>query len=174
MIVLKKNRILFFIVLCVLVGGHSFLLGQEVQPDSINMRAVEFAIKSPRAAVLRSMAFPGWGQMYNQRPWKAAVVFSTEVGLLSAAIWHNTRMHKSFDDSYSSVYVEDYRDFHWDKRSQYYWYLGFAVLISMADAYVDAHLFNFDESTDLTAVPGGLSVGLMPEGGLAVMFSKRF
>lgn len=176
MIILKKKRILFFIVLCILVGGHSFLLAQEVLADSVNQTPLEISVKSPRAAVLRSLAFPGWGQMYNERPWKAAVVFSAEAGLLSAAIWHNTRMHKSFDDSYDdkAAYVQGFRDFHWDKRSQYYWYLGFAVLISMADAYVDAHLFDFDESTDLSATPGGLSVGVMPEGGLAVMFSKRF
>ena len=172
MIVMKKKRLLFFIVLCILVGGHSFLLGQDVPADSTSRGLV---VKSPRGAVLRSLMFPGWGQKYNERPWKAAVVFSTEIGLLSAAIWHNTRMHKSFDDSYSDAYVQDFRDFHWDKRSQYFWYLGFAVLISMADAYVDAHLFDFDESTDLSAVTDGLSVGLMgPGGGFAVMFSKNF
>ena len=40
-------------------------------------------------------------------------------------------------------------EFYLDNRNLAFWYLGAAILISMADAYVDAHLAGFDVSPDL-------------------------
>ena len=38
------------------------------------------------------------------------------------------------------------REFYRDQRDQFYLYAGLVYLINIVDAYVDAHLFDFDVS----------------------------
>ena len=95
-------------------------------------------LKSPWGAVARSAMLPGWGQCYNESYIKSVVAFGTFAYLLSRIL----------------TYAEQYRDtgnteFR-DKRSTYTWYLGLAYLIILADAYVDANLYRFDDTIKLT------------------------
>ncbi len=149
----KSKRIMS--ILCVLISllwGHSFLIAREFSPDSIkkNLASPKTLVhKSPRGAVIRAVAFPGWGQWYNGKKFKAVLAFGTEVGFLSASIWHNQRVVKRLGDEYNDDYKNEYREFHLNMRNQYIWYLAGAILYAMADAYVDAHLYEFDESSDL-------------------------
>ncbi len=99
-------------------------------------------LPSPKAAMIRSIIFPGWGQWYNGNKWKAALVFATETGIIGASIYWNNRSKKA-QDELDKILYKDY-------RNQSYWYLGIAVLISMGDAYIDAHLAGFDVSPDLS------------------------
>jgi hypothetical protein len=158
---LKTRRYFWLlVVLCHFCGGHSFLLAQSPRPDSLQIAGesanADRVEKSPRSAVIRSAIFPGWGQWYNAKKFKAVLVFGVEVGFVSAAIWHNQRVVYWMDTSLTS-YTAEYRNlnknFHIDMRNQFVWYLAGALLVSMADAYVDAHLAGFDESTDLSFVP---------------------
>lgn len=106
--------------------------------------------RSPRVAVIRSASFPGWGQWYNGKKFKALIVLGAEVGFISSAIWYNQRVVETLGDEYSDTSKEQYREFYTNWRNQCVWYLAGTVLFSMADAYVDAHLFDFDESPELT------------------------
>ena len=99
-------------------------------------------LPSPKSAMIRSIIFPGWGQWYNGIKWKAALVFATETGIIGASIYWNNRLNKS--------QVEANRILYRDYRNQSYWFLGLAILISMGDAYIDAHLAGFDVSPDLS------------------------
>jgi hypothetical protein len=135
------------------------------KPDSMGtmIPSVKVKIKSPRAAVMRALIFPGWGQWYNEKKFKALLSFGTEIGFVSAAIWHNQRVVTPLDESqqqYTDQYKLQYKEFHINMRNQYVWYLAGAILYAMADAYVDAHLFDFDESPDL-------SIQITPESALA-------
>ena len=100
--------------------------------------------KSPNGAMMRSMVFPGWGQWYNNKKFKALIAFCAETGLLVNAISLNQQLVKSSD------FYE--REFYINNRNVSVWWLVGVTLFSMADAFVDAHLASFDESPDLSSI----------------------
>ncbi|MFQ5631694.1 MAG: DUF5683 domain-containing protein [bacterium] len=100
--------------------------------------------KNPTGAMVRSIFFPGWGQLYNGKWLKALIVFGAEAGFIGTAIYLNQKAH---DDRETALNRELYADM----RNTNYWRTGVAILISMLDAFVDAHLSDFDESPDLSA-----------------------
>lgn len=106
--------------------------------------------RSPMGALLRSVAVPGWGQFYNRKYVKSAVVFGVE----SFFIIKSVQWWKKTEDQYDLVLqTESGRDFttylnYRDRRNDFLWLTGLSVFISMFDAYVDAHLSGFD--VDLT------------------------
>lgn len=102
---------------------------------------------SPKSAMIRSMIFPGWGQWYNGKKWKAGLAFATETGIVAAAVYWNNRAQKTSD----SFLREQYKDY----RNSSYWFLAASILLSMGDAYVDAHLAGFDVSSSLADANGG-------------------
>ncbi len=123
-------------------------------------------------ALLRSVAVPGWGQYYNHKYVKSAVVFGAETFFIVKAVhwWRKT------EDQYNSIQKTDdeseqYRRYYIYKsyrtnRDDYLWAVGVTVFLSMFDAYVDAHLAGFD--VDIT--PDFEE----PEGGASIKLSLRF
>ncbi len=107
---------------------------------------------SPRGALWRALTFPGWGQWYNGKKWKAALVFTAEWGLIVNAVYWNQKA-QSAQNAYD-------RAFYVDNRNLSNWWLLFTVFMSATDAYVDAQLANFDVSPDLSASPRKMRVGL--------------
>ena len=107
--------------------------------------------RSPTGAMLRSMAFPGWGQLYNRKYIKSLVVFGGETYLIVQAIrywdktdeWFDTYT-SSEDDALRFQYYNNEYLFYKDRRNLYLYLSGVAIFLSMVDAYVDAHLANFD------------------------------
>jgi len=102
----------------------------------------EVKTKSPRTAMICSLMFPGLGQLYNGKKFKALVFFGGEIGLLYNSIYLNQKYKESTDDFVKNFYIEN--------RNLSNWWLVGVVLISILDAYVDAHLYSFDESPDLS------------------------
>ncbi|MDZ7724683.1 MAG: DUF5683 domain-containing protein [candidate division KSB1 bacterium] len=98
--------------------------------------------KDPRGAMLRSAIVPGWGQFYNGKWLKGTIIAGAQVGLITNAVVLHQYMKQA--DS------ESERDFYWDNRNLSLWWLGASVLYSMADAYVDAHLSDFDAGPELS------------------------
>jgi hypothetical protein len=117
-------------------------------PDTLTAKQ-----KSPSGAMLRSLAFPGWGQFYSEKYFKAAVVFGIEAALALSVSYQNDQMHR-FDKMGDTEAGKFYRN---DRNRLIWWLAGFAIF-SMGDAYVDAHLFNYDISPGLS-----LSVSPMME-----------
>lgn len=110
------------------------------------------SIKSPWAAVARSAMLPGWGQIYNEQYIKAILVF--------AIVFDFGRKVYVFNHRYEQSGETGMRD----RRVVNSWYFGLFYALNMVDAYVDASLFKFDESMQLTYYiqPGeeSLSVGI--------------
>lgn len=106
--------------------------------------------KSPRGAVIRSLIFPGWGQWYNEKKLKALLAFGAECGAAGSAIYWNQKVVSG---------PEYYREYYINRRNESVWWLVGIILVSMADAYVDAHLYDFDESPDLSMNIGGIRSG---------------
>lgn len=103
-------------------------------------------LPDPTGAMIRSILFPGWGQWYNGKRWKAALVFVVEAGIVANALYWDRKM-KEATTSRERAWAQE-------NRNVSFWYLGLAILISMGDAYIDAHLAGFDVSPDLSGLPG--------------------
>jgi hypothetical protein len=109
--------------------------------------------KNPTGAMLRSLFLPGWGQIYNGQYLKAALVVAAETGLVATAIYWNQQVVKAPPNSNERLTYQQ-------NRNTAYWFLAATVLLSMLDAYVDAHLSDFDESPELSlATPSRMVLG---------------
>jgi hypothetical protein len=98
-------------------------------------------IKSPTGAMLRSLAVPGWGQFYNEKPLKGIVFAGGQIGLIANAIIQNQWAQSATTPAAKAFYR--------DNRGLSLWWLAGVMLYSVVDAYVDAHLYGFDSSTSL-------------------------
>lgn len=108
---------------------------------------------APWKVMARSAIVPGWGQMYNHQPLKAALVVGAE-GTLVALALHELKLQ----DDAKQRYVNDAAlgnseqaradsleaETHRNRKISWIWWTLAAHLVSMADAYVDAHLSTFD------------------------------
>ena len=112
---------------------------------------------SPVSTLLRSVACPGWGQLENGQPLKAVAVFSVEVGLLASGYVELRRAERSLeaqdraaDRGDAATAAEEYQRYldRRDRGISRFWWAGFALLLSMLDAYTDAHLRDFDTGSE--------------------------
>jgi len=103
--------------------------------------------KSPKGAMVRSLVFPGLGQFYNEQYIKAAIVLAGQGTLIGFSFYYNNRARE--------IPLEE--EFYKDRRNLMYWWIGAATLLSMLDAYIDAHLYDFDTGPDLAIRIGALN-----------------
>ncbi len=120
----------------------------------------------PKKALWFSLAFPGLGQIYNHSWWKTPFIY----GGLGVSIWFISENHQNYKDfrlAYSDSFDPDtdndlvkkypnqeslrrVRDIYY-KRYQLSIIATAAIyLINGLEAYVDAHLKNFEISDDLS------------------------
>ena len=135
---------------------------------------------TPSLVMLRSLVFPGGGQLHNRAWFKAAAIGGVE-GLLVTRIVQDKRAlndlsgqidaaRASHQSALEQTLVGDY-----NVRSDRYvgrqWWLGALLAYSLLDAYIDAHFRNF--RVDLTDDPA-----LPPEergaAGLRLSWQERF
>jgi hypothetical protein len=118
------KRFIIFIVCC------TWLFPQEV--DSVKT-------KSPVKAALYGTMFPGGGQVYNDRWFKAALIVSME----TAAIY-NWQLNGDIYNNYESRNYSLSKHRYLEKRNKYAWWMFFIYVYGMLDAVVDAHLNTFN------------------------------
>ncbi|MFQ5638345.1 MAG: DUF5683 domain-containing protein [bacterium] len=143
-----------FTILCLSLGELSSLFAQsnthndsDLSAKSDSLTKVKLRRKSPKSAMIRSLAFPGAGQWYNEQKIKAALVVATQGVLIGLRFHFDNKAKVSEPGSLK-------RAANIDRRNQTYWIMGAVVLVSMLDAYIDAHLFDFDTGPDLTMKTG--------------------
>ena len=123
----------------------AILYGQEPSDNSSPQDTVFIMEKSPWGAVLRSAILPGFGQFYNESYWKIPIIWG--IGALLVSGWvHNNGLYKENRDLFIGSGNEIYRqrrDFYRDQRDNFTIYLVITYLLNLVDAYVDAHLFDF-------------------------------
>ena len=95
-------------------------------------------LKSPWGSVSRSAMLPGWGQYYNESYIKSVIAFGAFSYFASRVYDYGKRYRDTHDVTFR------------DKRVTNSWYLGLTYFIIMVDAYVDAYLYEFDETIKLT------------------------
>ncbi|MBK8488193.1 MAG: hypothetical protein KA954_10740 [Chitinophagales bacterium] len=122
---------------------------------------------SPTKAALLSLV-PGMGQAYNKKYWKIPIVYAG-LGVSGYAIWFNAYYYNDIKDAYlirtdgDSTTTDDYvvtipSETSLLQYAEYYKKnLDLSVVIfsavyilNIVDAVVDAHLFSFDISDDLS------------------------
>lgn len=99
---------------------------------------------NPTGAAFRSLFVPGWGQIYNKRPLKSLVYTAIEGSLIYGIL----REHRSFL-YYRRIDQPHNADLMRNNRNQLTWYLAGTLIMASLDAFVDAHLYHFDVSTEL-------------------------
>lgn len=134
---------------------------------------------NPTKAVIYSAIFPGLGQIYNRKYWKLPIVYGGFLGFSYAIAW-NGRYYTDYSNGFKDIMDEDPATDSWKnflpygqdpesvdkewlktvlkRRKDFYRrYRDLSIIgtiamyaLSMVDAYVDAQLFDFDMSTDLS------------------------
>src|SRR5690606_10619517 len=134
----------------------------------------------PKKAVIYSAIFPGLGQIYNRKYWKLPILYGGFVGLSYAITWNNSHYQDYFDAQRALLDDNPDNDDIWkkmlpygmdpgtadrnwfsdvvkDRKNYFRYYRDFSIIITVAlyglgivDAYVDAQLFEFDVSPDLS------------------------
>lgn len=125
---------------------------------------------SPQKATFYSALVPGLGQIYNQKYWKVPIIYAGFTGLVYYAGYNNF-VYKKYRDAYNTKYkietlgdttltdkyptysltsLSTTRD-NWQRyRDLCYIGITFLYVAQIIDANVDAHLFDYDISEDLS------------------------
>ncbi|MEG1585382.1 MAG: DUF5683 domain-containing protein [Bacteroidales bacterium] len=131
----------------------------------------------PMKAVWYAALFPGGGQIYNRKYWKLPIIYGGFLGLTYAVSW-NQRYYKGYSNAYRDLVENNpnksYLDYvrpGFDVEANRQWLEGAlkrkkdsyrrnrdlsiismlgVYLLSMVDAYVDASLYHFDISPDIS------------------------
>ncbi|MBN3036137.1 MAG: hypothetical protein JW861_11170 [Bacteroidales bacterium] len=124
---------------------------------------------SPHKATLYSLVVPGLGQAYNRKYWKIPVIYAG-FGTLYYFIHKNDREYQKYREAYyhslisgdTMPPVNEYesrydpetlrtaKDYYRRNRDFSIILASLWYLLNVIDATVDAHLFNWDVSEDLT------------------------
>ena len=147
-----KNLTKIFVLL-LLISSITFAQGDNSVAKKSDLSDSAFVMqKSPMGAFWRSAILPGWGQFYNESYWQIPVVWG--ISAWFGYLWKDRNdNYILYKDLYKKSLTEfdngniDYknlRDFYRDDRDLYAIYLGLTYFLNLIDAYVDAHLFDFD------------------------------
>ncbi len=103
--------------------------------------------KKPLKAAVLSCFIPAGGQFYNGKFVKSGFVFALEGSFIGLAVYHHTKAEDYYDRYRTSLSESDYSEYvkYYEKRQSDFFWVGTIVFLSAIDAYVDAHLFNFEE-----------------------------
>lgn len=155
----------------------SFVLNDATELP-LNIKIEPFK-PDPTKAVIYSAIFPGLGQIYNRKYWKLPIVYGGFLGFSYAIAW-NGRYYTDYSNGYKDIMDDDPATNSWEnflpygqnpentdqewlktvlkRRKDFYRryrdlsIIGTAAMyaLCMLDAYVDAQLFDFDMSSDLS------------------------
>ncbi len=121
----------------------------KTKEEAINREEIEH---SPTKAMTYALILPGLGQAYNKKYFKIPIVYGV-LGGVGYWIYFNTQGYRQS----SANYTDDPTDFNerylrlWRRQLELsYITLAAAYALQVLDAYVDAHLFYWDVSPDLT------------------------
>jgi len=120
--------------------------------------------KKPLKAAALSFIIPGGGQFYNESYLKFGLVCALEGSLIGLTIYHHFKGEDYYDKYKMTENEQDYNkyiDYYYKKQNDLWW-LGVTIFLSTVDAYVDAHLFNFEEKKrDIHFKFDGKSIGFI-------------
>lgn len=165
---------------CVDVHAQDTMLTSPIENDSLSKKEIrhhnklvkyqnsgpffDHAVTPGRKAAFYSLAFPGLGQIYNRKYWKLPIVY----GVIGTGLYftatngkelrrYNTALElrlgpggDEFEGILSNTQLTDRRNAFRKNTELSAMLTGLAYGLNIIDAVVDAHLFEFDISDDLT------------------------
>lgn len=165
-----KTRLFQFLIgitFLFLYTSSSFAqLNDTIKAGIVSPKAEIPKYHSPKKAAWLSTALPGLGQVYNKKYWKLPIIY-VGFGALAYSFQYNQSGYVKFRNAYKYRIDDDpltidnyplYKDADLEAiQKSYHRYrdlsaIGIAALylLNIVDASVDAHLFTFDVSDDLT------------------------
>ncbi len=140
------------------------------QMEHINNVDTQAQIKSPSGAIWRSLACPGWGQLYCENYWKAPVFFAGAVSLWYVVIDNTVTANNyknqmdAISDKASSEYnqLKNQRENSIDNRDMAGFFLLGVYTLAAIDAYTGSHLFGFNVGNNLQFYISPTSISTMP------------
>jgi hypothetical protein len=169
---IRPGLLTFCRLLFVLAAGVGVLLAapcpapaQQAPPQTAprDTAVVEDAVRSPRGAFLRSLVLPGWGHAWVGSPVRGGAYFVLEAG----ALWMTYKSHQQLRearrqerwlrDTGQLLPNQQHQLTRWreDQVEDWVTVALFLLLFSGADAFVSAHLADFDERVSVAPAPGG-------------------
>jgi hypothetical protein len=133
--------------------------------------------KNPRTAMLCSLAFPGLGQIYNEKPFKAVIALGLETYYIMNIVTSCRNADDALQerDSYeqyipcgdnmclnpewetANAWYEEYKE----RTIDWVWWTSGIVLLVMLDAYVDAHLHDMRFRVETARTGGGTGLAVV-------------
>ena len=123
----------------------------------------------PRKASMYAAVLPGMGQVYNRKYWKVPIVYGGFAGLGWYFIFTNDEFVRyrnaldfridgnpdtidefAGDSRYTEEVLTRFKDYYRKQRDRTVIWTGLFYALTIIDAAVDAHLFEFDVSEDLS------------------------
>jgi hypothetical protein len=163
-----------FLLIFIFLFSVHFAFSQKKEKTK-TVRDTSYVGHRANQSAIFSAVLPGAGQFYNKKYWKLPILYggATVIGL---AIEYNNRYYKIFREAYQlrvdgdSTTIDKFDPVNTDvdvaypdadallTRRDYYrrtrdlmWIIGSVVyVLNIIDAYVDAHLNNFDISDNLS------------------------
>lgn len=139
----------YIIIICTLVS--SIVFSQKINEE-----------KSPKKAALYSTVLPGAGQFYTKKYWKIPIYYS---GLITSIYFINDNSkkylkykeaallsHDTGENQFGYTYsqLKDLKEHYRRNRDVSYFILTGIYILNIVDASVNAHLFNYDISDDIS------------------------
>lgn len=151
---LKSSTNLTVKIIFLLLTFYTTSYSQNTENDLSNQSTTDTVFvmsKSPWGAVARSAVIPGWGQFYNESYWKIPIIWGTAAWFVYNWVDNNNLYndYKSLYQTSESEYFRRLRNFYRDQRDKFTIYLGLLYLLNLVDAYVDAHLFDFNVNENM-------------------------
>ena len=170
----------------------------SISADTASVRIYK---PDPQKAIWYSALCPGLGQLYNRRYWKLPIVGAGVMGIAYAIGWNGkyytayTNAYRDIaddnpnTDSYLDLLPKGYTGYNIaqlttlvkNRQQTFRRYRDLSIigavgvyLICMIDAYVDAQLYDFDMSPDLSFRPQSVSPGLGGIKGFEVSLAFQF
>jgi hypothetical protein len=118
-----------------------------VEPSDEGSTADRRFEPSPRGALIRSLAVPGWGQLYNRSPIKSVLFAAGQItlGVRGARAQRDADDYEQQAAALESGLEQDAllraKNRALDRRDDFIWWSAFALLFSSIEAYVDASLW---------------------------------
>lgn len=105
---------------------------------------------NPTHAMLYSAFIPGGGQIYNHAYLKAGLVIGLQSYLIGTAFYHDAKVDdyrekaQASSDPFTVQHNLDQAEEYKERRTSDIWWIGITAALSVLDAYVDAHLSDFE------------------------------
>lgn len=161
------------------VNQPNLAFGNTINDSSLTLSTTHQ--HSPRTALLLSIV-PGGGQIYNHQAWKLPIIYAG-LGVMSYVVWNNYSEMMMFKNEYlyrtqhsGATQLEEYASYPTtniynlyqskSKDFQLYLFIDIAFYaLNMVDAYVFAHLFDFEINDDLSLLIQPMTIPTIGWGG---------